>query len=68
MKAAVLAAIGEAELSRSAGVNSGLMDNDRVKYLREWPPHMPTSRRSRPRQCNPNASPAASPMPRSMDS
>jgi hypothetical protein len=33
MKAAVLAAIGEAELSRSARVNSALMANDRVKYL-----------------------------------
>lgn len=32
MKAAVLAAIGEAELSRPAAVNSALSANDRVKY------------------------------------
>ncbi len=33
MKAAVLAAIGEAELSRPTAVNSALAANDRVKYL-----------------------------------
>ena len=32
MKAAVLAAIGEAELSRPAAVNSALAANDRIKY------------------------------------
>lgn len=33
MKSAVLAAIGEAELSRPAAVNKALAANDRVKYL-----------------------------------